>query len=74
MGTGTGILSIACLKMGTQNAYGIDYNNLSKATAGKNRSLNGLMENLHLWMGDARDFLHLDADSLIANMHFQIID
>jgi ribosomal protein L11 methyltransferase len=74
LGTGTGILSIACLKMGAQKAYGIDYNNLSTATAQKNRSLNGLEESLHLWMGNARDFLYIDADLLIANMHFQIID
>ena len=74
LGTGTGILSIACLKMGAQKAYCIDYNNLSTATAQKNIRLNGLERNLHLWMGDARDFLYLEADLLIANMHYQIID
>ena len=74
LGTGTGILSIACLKMGAQKAYCIDYNNLSTATAQKNIRLNGLERNLYLWMGDARDFLYLEADLLIANMHYQIID
>jgi len=74
LGTGTGILSIACLKMGAEKAYCIDYNNLSTATAQKNRSLNGLEEKLHLWMGNASDFLYINADLLIANMHFQIID
>ena len=74
LGTGTGILSIACLKMGAQTAYCVDTNNLSTATAQKNRAMNGLEKNLHLWMGDASDFLYIDADLLIANMHFQIID
>lgn len=74
LGTGTGTLSIACLKMGSRKAFSIDYNNLSIETAKKNRSLNGVEKNLHLWMGDAQDFLYLNADLLLANMHFQVID
>ena len=74
LGTGTGILSIACLKMGAETAFCIDSNNLSTDTAKKNRSLNGLEKNMYLWRGDVRDFLHIDADLLIANLHFQVID
>ena len=74
LGTGTGVLSIACLKMGAKNAFCLDYNNLSTDTAKKNRSLNGFDRNMHLWMGDVRDFLHIPADLLIANLHFQVID
>jgi ribosomal protein L11 methyltransferase len=74
LGTGTGILSIACLKMGASTAFCIDSNNLSTDTAKKNRSLNGLEKNMHLWRGDVRDFLHIQADLLIANLHFQVID
>ena len=74
LGTGTGVLSIACLRMGAKNAFCIDYNNLSTDTAKKNRSLNGFDQNMHLWMGDVRDFLHIPADLLIANLHFQVID
>jgi ribosomal protein L11 methyltransferase len=29
---------------------------------------------MHLWMGDVRDFLHIPADLLVANLHFQVID
>lgn len=74
LGTGTGILSIASLKMGARAAFSLDYNNLAIDTAKKNRSLNGLENQMHLWMGDARDFLHIDADLLIANLYFQAID
>ncbi len=74
LGTGTGILSIACLKMGAKVAFSLDYNNLSVETAKKNRSLNGLEEKMHLWLGDARDFLHVPSDLLLANMHDQVID
>jgi ribosomal protein L11 methyltransferase len=74
LGTGTGILSIACLKMGAEAAFSLDCNNLSIETAKKNRGLNRLEKKMHLWMGDARDFLHLPADLLIANLHFQVLD
>jgi ribosomal protein L11 methyltransferase len=60
--------------MGAKNAFCIDCNNLSTDTAKKNRSLNGFDENMPLWMGDVRDFLHIPADLLIANLHFKVID
>lgn len=74
LGTGTGILSIASLKMGSKFTYSLDYNNLSVETAKKNRSLNGVERDLLLWRGEAKDFLYLSADLLLANMHFQVID
>jgi ribosomal protein L11 methyltransferase len=74
LGTGTGILSIAALKMGTRTAYGLDYNNLAVETARRNRALNGLEKRMHLWMGDARDFLHPKTDLLIANLYFQVLE
>jgi ribosomal protein L11 methyltransferase len=74
VGTGTGILSIAALKMGTRTAYGLDYNNLAVETARRNRALNGLEKRMHLWMGDARDFLHPKTDLLIANLYFQVLE
>ena len=74
LGTGTGILSIVCLKMGAKTAFALDYNNLSTDTANKNRRLNRMENDMHLWRGDAGDFLSVDADLLIANMHFQVIN
>ena len=74
LGTGTGILSLVCLKMGAKVAFSLDYNNLSVETAKKNRSLNGLEKKMHLWQGDAREFLHVPTDLLLANMHYQVID
>jgi len=74
LGTGTGILSIASLKMGARAAFSLDYNNLAIETAKRNRGLNELENQMHLWMGDATDFLHIDADLLIANLYFQVLD
>jgi ribosomal protein L11 methyltransferase len=74
LGTGTGVLSIAALKMGAAVTFSLDYNNLAIDTAQKNRSLNELESRMHLWLGDARDFLYIHADLLIANLHFQALD
>ncbi len=74
LGTGTGVLSIAALKMGARQAFSLDYNNLAIETAKKNRFLNELEGRMHLWLGDVRDFLYIHADLLIANLHFQALD
>lgn len=74
LGTGTGVLSIACLRMGCRTAVSIDNNNLAVEVAKRNRELNGVRDAMHIVMGKAADFLHLDADLLIANMHFAAID
>jgi ribosomal protein L11 methyltransferase len=74
LGTGTGILSLAALKMGARTAYSLDYNNLAVETARRNRQANGLEGRMHLWAGDARDFLHVRADLLVANLYFQVLE
>ncbi len=57
LGTGTGILSIACLKMGSRTAYAVDNNNLSIETARGNRTLNSVAERMHIIMGNAPDLV-----------------
>lgn len=74
LGTGTGILSIAALKLGAKSSMALDYNNLAIETARRNRAINGMNERMHLWVGEAQKFLHLRADLLIANLYFQLID
>jgi len=74
LGTGTGILSIACLKMGSRKAYAVDNNNLSIEMARLNRSLNNVTEQMHIIMGTAPDLVHVPAELLVANMHYAVID
>ncbi len=74
LGTGTGILSVACLKMGSETAYSIDNNNLSIDVARMNRRLNNAVEQMHILMGNAVDFLHIPADILLANIHYAVIE
>ena len=74
LGTGTGILSIASLILGAKIALGLDYNNLSLDTAKKNRKLNRLEKDMHLWMGNVNHYLYIHADLLIANLYYQVLD
>lgn len=74
LGTGTGILSLACLKLGARRSFALDYNNLAIETARLNRKLNSLEDKMYLWQGDARDYLYIKCDLLMANMPWEIID
>lgn len=74
LGTGSGILSIACLKLGSEICYAVDNNNLAIEMARKNRALNGVADNIHIVMGNGADFLHVPADLLVANIHHAVID
>jgi ribosomal protein L11 methyltransferase len=70
LGTGTGVLSLSCLKLGSEMAIGVDENNLAVTTATKNRRLNGEEERFHVVRSRALDALRIKSDLLIANMHF----
>jgi ribosomal protein L11 methyltransferase len=74
LGTGTGILSIASLKLGSRAAYAVDNNNLSIDVAAMNRRINEVVGQMHLVMGNGADFLHTRADLLVANIHYAVID
>jgi ribosomal protein L11 methyltransferase len=73
LGTGTGILSLACLKMGAPMAVGVDNNDLALRTAANNRRINGLADRMHLIRAHAEEMLCIDADLLIANIHFSAL-
>jgi ribosomal protein L11 methyltransferase len=74
LGTGSGILSIVCLKLGSQRCYSVDNNNLAIEMARKNRVINGVADDMHVVMGNGADFLHVPADLLVANIHHAVID
>jgi ribosomal protein L11 methyltransferase len=73
LGTGTGILSLACLKMGAAVAVSVDNNDLALRTAYNNRHMNALDERMLLVKADAEQMLDLKADLLIANIHFSAL-
>ena len=55
IGTGSGILAIAALKLGAASAEGVDIDPMCVRTAGENAALNGVDNKLKVLIGDLSD-------------------
>ena len=55
IGTGSGILAIAVLKLGAAQAEGVDIDPVAVRTAGENAALNGVADRLTVLVGDLSD-------------------
>ena len=55
IGTGSGILAIAALKLGAAEAEGVDIDPVAVRTAGENAALNGVADQLTVLVGDLSD-------------------
>lgn len=55
IGTGSGILAIAALKLGAASAEGVDIDPMCVRTAGENAALNGVEQHLTVLIGDLSD-------------------
>ena len=55
IGTGSGILAIAALKLGAESAEGVDIDPVAVRTAGENAARNGVAEKLTVLVGDLSD-------------------
>jgi ribosomal protein L11 methyltransferase len=74
IGTGTGILAIVAAKLGAREVLAIDLNDLAVETARKNVLLNGVEDRVEVRWGQAEDSVDENADLVLANLHFQVID
>ncbi len=68
IGTGSGILAIAALKLGATSAEGVDIDPISVRTAGENAERNGVHENLKVLVGDLADKASGTYDIILANI------
>jgi ribosomal protein L11 methyltransferase len=73
LGTGTGILAIASVLLGTRTALAVDFNPLCVKTANGNIELNGLGDQVKAVRGKAEDFAEEKADLLVANIQHGVI-
>ena len=73
IGTGTGILALAAIKLGADKAIAVDLNPLSVKTARRNVTLNGMDDHIRVVEGRAEDVLAEQADLAIANIHYEVI-
>ncbi len=68
IGTGSGILAIAALKLGAASAQGVDIDPVSVRTAGENAALNGVSEQLEVLVGDLSDKASGKYNIILANI------
>jgi ribosomal protein L11 methyltransferase len=73
LGTGTGILSLACLAKGARKILAVDHNNLAIETAGKNARHNQAEDNITFACGDVLAYLHEPADLVLANIYYALL-
>ena len=68
IGTGSGILAIAALKLGAAVAEGVDIDPVAVRTAGENAALNGVQDQLTVLVGDLSDKASGPYDIITANI------
>jgi ribosomal protein L11 methyltransferase len=72
-GTGTGILSLACLALGAQKVLAVDHNNLAISTAQKNARHNNREDHINFVCGDVMDYSGIPADLVLANTYYAVL-
>jgi ribosomal protein L11 methyltransferase len=73
IGTGTGILALAAVRLGAAKVIAIDLNPLSVKTARRNVALNNLDDHIRVIEGKAEKVLVEPADLIIANIQYDVI-
>jgi ribosomal protein L11 methyltransferase len=73
LGTGTGILTLAALALGSERVIAVEYNELAVLTAARNLKHNQRRSQVHLLQADVRDFAHLPAGLVLANIHLDVL-
>lgn len=69
VGTGTGILAIAALKLGAKHAFGFDIDEWSSANATENAQLNHVIDGFEVKLGSFETVKESDYDVVIANVN-----
>ena len=68
IGTGSGILAIASLKLGAAEAEGVDIDPMCVRTAGENAALNGVADHFKVLIGDLSDKASGKYNIVLANI------
>ncbi len=73
LGAGSGLLSLAAAGLGCEQVLALDLNPLAASTCRENIGLNQLQDKVIAVQGRAEDFLDTEADLLMANIHFEVL-
>jgi len=73
LGTGTGILAIACILLGTRRVIAIDCNMAALCVARRNAQLNGAADKISFLAADRPAVLKAASDLLVMNLEWPIL-
>lgn len=73
IGSGSGVLSLAAAEYGAGKVLALDNNPLAVQTTQRNVFLNAMQKQVLPLQALGEDFIHLQADLLIANIHYQVM-
>lgn len=73
IGTGTGLLSLGAAAFGCKRVLALDFNLLAVKTTLNNVRLNGFEDRILPVQARAQDYMEVDADLLVANIHFDVM-
>ena len=73
VGSGTGILSIAALKLGASSALAVDNDEWCYDNCKENAELNRVQDSLKIVMGDIKNIIEKDFDLVLANIQKNIL-
>ncbi len=73
VGTGTGILAIAAVKLGAQSVLAIDNDDWCIENAEENSVLNNVNEKIKIKLSEIKDIAEKDFDIILANIHKNIL-
>ena len=74
VGTGTGVLAIAAVKLGARSALGVDIDDWSYHNAIENAALNGVRDAVHILRGDLSAAPAGQFDLIVCNIQRNIIE
>ena len=73
LGTGTGLLALAAIRLGAKDCVAVDLNRLAVETAQRNVRYNGMSNQILVVQGDAKNFMDLPCDLMVSNIHYDIM-
>ncbi len=73
LGTGTGLLALAAVRLGARQCLAVDLNRLAVETTRRNVRLNRMEREILPVQGNARNFMDLACDLMISNIHYDVM-
>jgi ribosomal protein L11 methyltransferase len=73
LGTGTGLLGLAAVRLGAGQCIAVDSNRLAVETALRNVRYNDMLKQVLVVQGDAKKCIDLPCDLMVSNIHYDMM-